>query len=462
MQFISFPNNNRESLDSAEQQHRDLLFLGRSVYCTKRGGVLNTYETRSIFLLFRNFFIRRGAMAGTCPSVCDDICNHKPCIDDFEINEEAQECYCIPDGETRCGGNTACVSDQCRCLNGYEGNPGVSSGACTDINECNKAMNLSNCGANSFCTNFPGSFNCTCLRGYQGDPVAGCSDVDECAANTNICGEFGTCVNTIGAYNCVCAPGFQWDAPFGICKDINECITTNCGANSICTNSPGSYKCSCTNGYNSTGEPPVQPCNDIDECREDTNRCGNNATCFNLPGSVRCRCNRGFIGSPPNCQPDVCTLARNGTVCGENTQCLNATAVCQCLVGYEGNPNVNCTDINECANPTACPTSSQCFNKPATFECLITERNLCPTKRDSTCLTGLKCAQESRSVSTYRCCSSTGSCAGGVCCNGYYREGEVCSSRNDLDCQSGLKCAPAVLLSTVYKCCKNTLLGACV
>lgn len=324
------------------------------------------------------------------------------------------------------------------------------------------ALNLSNCGVNTFCTNFPGSFNCTCLTGFEGDPVAGCSDIDECAANPNICGEFGTCVNTAGAYSCACAAGYQWDAPFGICNDINECLTTNCGANAICTNSPGSYKCSCSIGYFSTGEPPAQPCNDIDECREIPTACGNNATCFNTAGSFRCQCNRGFIGAAPFCTPDECTVARNGTVCGFNAQCVNSTGVgqppfCECLVGYEGNPNVNCTDINECTSPAACPTTSQCFNKPATFECLIKERNECPTKRDSTCLPGLKCAQESRSVSTYRCCSSTGSCTGGVCCNGLYIEGEACPSQNSLDCLSGLTCARSTALSSTYKCCKSTI-----
>ena len=423
---------------------------------------MNTYETRSVFRAFRGFFIRRGAMAGTCPSVCDDICNHKPCIDDFEVEEELQECICIPDGETRCGGNTQCASDQCRCLSGYEGNPLVSGGACTDINECTAGSN--NCGANSLCTNLPGSFNCTCLKGFEGNPVAGCTDIDECSANPNICGAFGTCANTDGAYRCDCAPGYQWDAPFGICNDINECITTNCGTNANCTNTPGSFKCNCNIGYFSTGQPPLQPCNDIDECREIPNLCGNNATCANTAGSFRCRCNRGFVGAAPFCTPDECTVARNGTVCGENTQCVNATQPpsCQCLSGYSGNANVSCTDIDECASPTACPTTTRCINSAGSFECLITEFNECPTKRDSTCVSGLKCAQESRSVSTYRCCSSTGSCAGGVCCNGAYIENEACPSRNSLDCASGLTCAPVAIFSSRYICCRNTLFGICV
>jgi Calcium-binding EGF domain len=429
--------------------------------------VLNTYETRSIFRIFRGFFIRRGAMPGTCPSVCDDICKHKPCINDFDVLEETKECECLPTGTTLCGGNTQCVTDQCRCLSGYDGNPGVSFGACKDINECDPNSNLNNCGANSFCTNFPGSFNCTCLKGYEGDPVANCTDIDECAKSPIICGEFGTCTNTAGGYTCKCAPGYQWDAPFGICNDINECATNICGLNTICTNTPGNYTCSCAPGYFSFGTPPLRPCNDLNECTDVPNVCGRNATCSNSVGSYSCKCNRGFIGSPPFCTPDGCTVARNGTVCGENTSCKNATQIgqtpfCQCLDGYTGNANINCTDVNECADPVACPTTSQCFNLPGTFECLIKQWNVCPTKRDSTCISGLKCAQTSRSDATYRCCTTTGTCTGGVCCNGAYIEGEACPSRNDLDCASGLQCNQAAAFSSRYICCKQALLGVCI
>jgi hypothetical protein len=577
------------------QHDRQLLFFGRSTYCTKKGGVLNTYETRSVLYLFRFFFKRRraDAVTGTCRTVCDEICEHQACIDDFAISEETDECECIPDGKSRCEGNTECLNDQCRCLNGYDGNPGASFVSCKDINECDPTLNLNNCGKNSICTNFPGSFNCTCLAGFTGDPVAGCTDIDDCAANPNICGTFGTCKNNMGGYTCECPSGYQWDAPFGICNDINECATFNCDANSVCTNSPGSFACTCKPGYFSTGTPPAQPCADVNECdatlnldncransfctnfpgsfnctcqkgftgdpvagctdidecaanpnicgtfgtcknnlggytcecasgyqwdapfgicndinecttfncgvdsvctnspgsfactckpgyfstgtppaqpcecTDVPNVCGSNAACLNSTGRFVCRCNRGFIGSPPFCQPDACTIANNGTVCGENTICANSTQIgqpsfCQCLGGYQGNATVRCTDIDECANPSACASTEQCINRPGFSECLITQNNPCITKRDSTCLTGLKCAQTSRSDATYICCPNTGSCSGGVCCNGIYLEGEACISRNSLDCATGLVCAPERLLSSRYICCKNVVLGACV
>ena len=421
-------------------------------------------------MVFRNFFIRRGALPGSCATVCDDICKHKPCMDDFEVSTDQQECVCFPNAKSRCGENTACVSDQCRCLNGYQGNPSVSFGpGCTDTNECiapSPNVTLNNCGANSFCTNLPGSFNCTCTRGYEGDPIAGCTDLNECTGNPNICGEFGTCSNTNGSYGCQCAPGYRWDAPFGICIDINECAVnaTICGPLANCTNTPGNYTCACVSGYSSAGQPPQQPCNDIDECRITPSVCGDNATCSNVAGSFRCRCNNGFIGSPPSCTPDACTVARNGTTCGTNTRCTNSTPPqCECISGYAGNPNVTCTDIDECQIPNICPNTEQCFNLPGSSECLIKAPNQCPTRKDSTCVTGLKCAQESRSDSTYRCCSSFGACTGGFCCNGLYIRGENCPSRNSLDCASGLTCAPTVLLGSTYKCCSDkTLLGVCI
>jgi Calcium-binding EGF domain/EGF domain len=421
------------------------------------------YDTRSIFRLFRFYYTRRGALPGTCPSVCRDICQHAPCLEDFDIIEESAGCECIPNAPSRCGSNTQCVNDQCRCLSGYTGNPLAAFG-CVDNNECSNST-LNNCVPNSVCTNTPGSFSCSCQKGYSGNPTVNCSDIDECSQNGTICGAFGTCQNVIGAYACNCSRGYLWDAPFGICNDINECQTTDCGPNSKCTNTPGNYTCTCLPGFASAGIPPTQPCADINECTTNPNICGNNATCTNTNGNYTCACNRGFIGQPPNCFADLCTIARNGTVCGSNTLCNNSTQgqppFCQCLSGYEGNPETGCTDIDECNNANACPSTTQCFNQDGSFKCLVTLFNVCPTKEDSTCIPGLKCAQTSRSDSTYRCCPTVGNCSGGVCCNGAYREGELCPSRNSLDCEAGTQCARTALISTTYKCCRNVLVGVC-
>lgn len=453
------------------QGRRELLFFGRSTYCTRRGGVPNFYETRSVTLLFRNYFIRRGALPGTCRTVCSTICQHRQCFNDFRLYNATNECECILNPKSKCGNNTKCtnVNDQCACLDGFEGNPLVSTNntGCRDINECNTTSptgeRLNNCGPNSFCTNTAGSFFCTCQKGYTGNPVAGCTDIDECSTNATICGTFGTCNNIPGSYTCTCASGYKWDSPNGICNDINECPTTNCGPNAFCTNTPGSFQCNCAVGYFTTGIPPQQPCVDSNEC-EVPNICGLNATCINRIGNYTCRCDRGFIGNPPSCTADACT-ANTGIACGTNAICKNGTTpTCSCLDGYSGNPTVSCSDIDECnINPSICPTTTtECFNRLGTYECLIKAGNVCPTRRDSTCVIGLKCAQRSRSDTTYQCCNSTSPCTGGSCCNGSYQENELCPSGDDLDCASGLKCGQTAVLSTTYKCCRRTVANICV
>ncbi|KAK2989833.1 hypothetical protein RJ640_029561, partial [Escallonia rubra] len=72
-----------------------------------------------------------------------------------------------------CGDNTNCINSagglgyQCRCLQGYRGNPYLPSG-CQDINECmHPEDNL--CRKGTTCVNIPGSYLCNCPRGYQSD-----------------------------------------------------------------------------------------------------------------------------------------------------------------------------------------------------------------------------------------------------------------------------------------------------
>ena len=77
---------------------------------------------------------------------------------------------------------------------------------CRDIDECNT---LKPCGANSLCTNSPGSFKCDCRPGFEGDAIDGCTDINECQDNSPcrgaVNGDFGyRCENTFGSYICHC------------------------------------------------------------------------------------------------------------------------------------------------------------------------------------------------------------------------------------------------------------------
>jgi Calcium-binding EGF domain/EGF domain len=429
--------------------------LGRSTYCHKVSGSDNSYVTKSISLLFQAKHIAHGDLPGTCPSVCVDVCKHKPCVNDSVVSGET--CTCIPNPVSFCGNQTVCVDETCQCQPGYQGNPLAGFG-CTDTNEC-ATSSLNNCGPNTKCTNTPGSFTCECLKGYTGTPnsTTGCVDINECS-NTNICGSNGVCENAAGGYICKCNPGYFWDSPDGICLDTNECLITDCGPNSNCTNTPGSYLCICLDGYASKVTPPTlaQPCVDKNECTINPTICGNNAQCTNTVGNYTCACNTGYEGTPPNCQPDVCTNA--GKICAANSLCNTTVAppACQCKSGFTGDGVTSCTDVNECANPGTCPATSNCFNEPGTFKCLIKQWQQCPTQLDATCSPGLQCAQVSRSDSKYVCCVSTGPCNNGFeCCDGAYLEGEACPSKSSNDCESPLQCGRTVTDST-YRCCSSS------
>ena len=51
------------------------------------------------------------------------------------------------------------------------------------------------------CTNNNGSFTCACNAGYSGEVCDDdCTDIDECATDTNECHDVATYTNTIGSY----------------------------------------------------------------------------------------------------------------------------------------------------------------------------------------------------------------------------------------------------------------------
>ncbi|KAG5552346.1 hypothetical protein RHGRI_010432 [Rhododendron griersonianum] len=98
---------------------------------------------------------------GNVPVVLDFVIGNQTCL-------EAQN-----SSASLCQNNTSCIDSDggylCSCLDGYKGNPYLSSG-CTDIDECNNTgLILNNCNANATCTNTAGSFTCTCLDQYSGD-----------------------------------------------------------------------------------------------------------------------------------------------------------------------------------------------------------------------------------------------------------------------------------------------------
>jgi Calcium-binding EGF domain len=270
---------------------------------------------------------------------------------------------------SKCGPNALLVKNKCQCQAGYQGD---TVQGCTDINEC--MSNKTVCLARQGCVNMVGSFSCVpcgantiavknqcqCKAGYQGDAIQGCSDTNECASNATVCPANQECRNTVGSFKCAtcganavvvnnkcqCKPGYQGDAMKG-CTDINECasITSNsCAAmGQKCENTVGSFAC--------------VPCGPYEQLEENA-----------------CRCQSG---SPPGnngkCDLYEACAARN------NTFWWHWTTGCECQEGYEGDPMVGCTDIDECASDfnwchwygaqVGNPRGYQCHNMAGSYVC---------------------------------------------------------------------------------------------
>jgi hypothetical protein len=143
-------------------------------------------------------------VGGPAP-VCDD---GNPCTDDscdaatgctFAFNVAPCD-----DGD-RCTDGDACHDGACQA-----GPPVVcnDASACT-VDSCAPALGCvfdSVCHVHADCVDEA----CQCADGYEGDGVD-CSDIDECAQETDDCDEQASCENEAGGYGCTCNPGYSGD-----------------------------------------------------------------------------------------------------------------------------------------------------------------------------------------------------------------------------------------------------------
>eukprot|EP00736_Rhodelphis_marinus_P006735 Rmarinus@m.20069 len=118
------------------------------------------------------------------------------------------------------------VSTDCGCNLGFTGDGHTT---CTDVEECSTGVD--DCDANAYCANTAGSFACDCHAGYWGDGVSCAS----CHAEAS--SPVGSTANT----DCVCNAGYGGDG-HSSCTDVDECAadTDNCHTNAACTNTVGS------------------------------------------------------------------------------------------------------------------------------------------------------------------------------------------------------------------------------
>jgi len=134
------------------------------------------------------------------------------------------------------------INELCFCDSGYS--PIAGTKMCREINECTATGSYaSDCGANSNCTNTPGSFTCACQAGYAGNATGrACVDINECETNNGGCFAGVACANTAGSRTCGACPA-RYTGNGITCTDINECDTNNggCGAAASfsCTNNVG-------------------------------------------------------------------------------------------------------------------------------------------------------------------------------------------------------------------------------
>ena len=89
------------------QDRRNLLFFGRLVICYETSG--DRWDTIAILYFLRPFYFRRGGVVGSCDKNCAEVCEHKPCLDDFEVYDK-DSCRCLNNPTPLCPTNQQCTT----------------------------------------------------------------------------------------------------------------------------------------------------------------------------------------------------------------------------------------------------------------------------------------------------------------------------------------------------------------
>ena len=242
---------------------------------------------------------------------------------------------CAAGGETWGGDSCAGQVDACAeftkytcdCDEGY--GPDDGGLTCSDIDEC--ATETDMCAQN--CANTAGGYDCSCDAGYTlADDAMGCDDIDECANGENECAN--QCTNTPGGYECGCPAGYVLAADGAGCDDIDECADNNGGCAQNCVNNDGSFECTCDAGYALNADGST--CDDIDECADKNGGCAQ--TCTNSIGSFTCSCDKGYTLNADGLGCDDIDECKGINNCSPNATCTNlgGSFSCTCNPGYSG------------------------------------------------------------------------------------------------------------------------------
>ena len=397
--------------------------------------------------------------------VKDDECTaNEACVNRICMNP----CDCGQNAECFLAGH----KPVCRCPDGTVGNPQIecvpigcqSDDECLDKETCKEGTCIppclldDPCGAHAECYNAAHRANCRCVEGYEGDPfvgciVIGCRSDPECPNNracqnrncenpcvtNNPCAPANVdCIVSSHIAQCACHIGFTGD-PYRECIPFEppECVTDKdcpnghgcleekcvdlcvvlspCVHPAVCrvvdTLPIRTMVCECPDGYitdDATGgcrtlPPIVSGCERDDECSDPTAcinavcrdpcACGTNARCDIVDHRPVCTCLPGYYGNPEvacvivGCQSDSecqqthacrkgeCTpvCGPDDLPCGGNADCtgIGHKPICTCPVGLEGDPYISCNNV-ECRANSDCPPEKKCINKicqdPCAFE----------------------------------------------------------------------------------------------
>ncbi len=231
------------------------------------------------------------------------------------------------------------------------------------------------CDDNADCTDIvEGSYECRCKTGYEGDG-RNCQNINECEGETNTCSPVATCTDTDGGFTCRCDPGFEGDGTQ--CEDIDECSDSDlndCEENERCRNTRGSYRCECVLPFSEDENGECRPVCEV--VMEGSDGCDPNAICrINTDGEAECvQCQFPYFGDGKECiRDDAC----ENLDCGNNAVCVEGytsdSRECACAMGFEGDPEDGCSDIDECVDESDndCKRDkSECLNLAGGYYCV--------------------------------------------------------------------------------------------
>nr|XP_027235378.1 fibropellin-1-like [Penaeus vannamei] len=271
---------------------------------------------------------------------------------------------CVP---SPCGQGALCDPNRksfCYCRPGLIGDP--YTGCRVPPPSCGPGV----CGQNAECYVRGDKLQCRCLEGYRGDPKVQCEAQPDNPCEPSPCGPNAQCSVATGNYPvCACFPGFFGDADsFQGCKpecvvdtdcsDDLACISTKCvdpcpgacGINSLCEVNTHRPVCFCPAGF--MGNPYIR-CEEKSEPIPPKEEPGQSAVCS---------CIGDYIGDPKDrCRPQCVTNADCADdkacidqkcrdpcpgLCGVNAECevVNHNPICFCPKDLTGDPFRFCVE----------------------------------------------------------------------------------------------------------------------